>query len=430
MYIKNRAFKERLTMDYTTLGEESKMEGLPSPTQMPSLYQACQQIVDGRKARGKQYDLAGVLMVLVWAKLAGMSSVLAVSQWAKDQEKIIRKSVGMSWKQMPCANTYSYALAHVDSQQVNAHLAAWFVRQMAQHPAGESPHQHTHLAIDGKALKSTGKQAYGGDAPQLHLLHVYEAETGVVLQQIPIGSKTNEVGALKPFLTEVMCKGRVITADAAQSYHEMPRLVKRAGGEVILIIKDNTPVARADLELFFEDPQADQQTWQSYQQIEKGHGRLERRWIRCSPDLNGLFFEDWGEIGQVFRLQRERTVKGDLHVSGTPPGMKTVVFRGEQSCEVIYGLTTMTMHRCPPEQLLHSIRAHWKVENHLHWRRDALLGEDRCRVRCHAVMEMLAVLNTVVLSLMNAHQVSTVARQLRRFASHPQEALPWLLQDF
>jgi hypothetical protein len=193
---------------------------------------------------------------------------------------------------------------------------------MALHPAGASNDQRMHLAIDGKALKSTGEQTYGGNAPQQHVLHLYEAESGVVLQQIPIGPKTNEVGALKPFLTEVTCKGRVITADAAQSYHEMTRLIKRAGGEVILVIKENTPGARADLELFFEDPQADQHTWQSYLQVEKGHGRLERRWIRCSPDLNGFFFHDWGEVGQVFRLQQERIVKG------------------EQSCEVIYGLTT------------------------------------------------------------------------------------------
>jgi hypothetical protein len=86
MYVKNRAFKERLTMDYTTLFEESKREEPPSPVQMSSLYQACQQLVDGRKARGKRYDLAGVLLVLVWAKLEGRSSVLAVSQWAKDQD--------------------------------------------------------------------------------------------------------------------------------------------------------------------------------------------------------------------------------------------------------------------------------------------------------------------------------------------------------
>ena len=70
------------------------------------------------------------------------------------------------------------------------------------------------------------------------------------------------------------------------------------------------------------------------------------------------------------------------------------------------------------------------VENHLHWRRDALLGEDRCRVRCIAVMEMLAVFNTIVLSLMNIHHISKVARQLRYFASHPEATLSWVLSDF
>lgn len=70
------------------------------------------------------------------------------------------------------------------------------------------------------------------------------------------------------------------------------------------------------------------------------------------------------------------------------------------------------------------------MEKQLHWQRDATLGEDRCRVRFSPVMEMLAVLNTVVLSLMRLHRVSTVARQLRRFSSHPDEALAWLLSDF
>lgn len=399
-------------MDYTTLLEESKMEDAFSPRHIPSLYGVCHRITDGRKARGKRYDLAGILLVVVWAKLAGMSSILAVSEWAKDQQTAICASVGLRWKRMPCANTYSYVLARLDSQQVNAHLAAWFVRQMAPAEAGKPDERHVHLAIDGKTLKSTGEQAYGGEHPQQHLLHIYEVETGVVLQQIPIGAKTNEVGALKPFLTEVTCKGRVITADAAQSYHELPRLIKRAGGEVILIIKDNTPSTLADLELFFEDPQADRRTWQSCTQTEKGHGRLERRSILTSSDLNGLFFHEWGEIGQVFRLQRERTIKG------------------KRSCEVRYGLTTLSPHRCPPQRLLQYIRAHWKVENHLHWRRDALLGEDRCRVRCVAVMEMLAVLNTVILSLMQLHQVSAVAKQLRLFAFHPDQAFPWLFLDF
>jgi predicted transposase YbfD/YdcC len=397
-------------MDYTTLLEANVSETSPSALHLQCFYHACQQIVDGRKARGKRYDLASILLIVVLAKLAGLNSILAASQWANDQEALLRKSLGLNWKRLPCANTYSNVLACLDSQQVNAHLASWFLRQMHQHQGTMLGEQHRHLAIDGKALKSTGEQAYGGEHPQQHVLHIYEAETGVVLEQVPIGSKTNEVGALKPLLTEVLCKGRILTVDAAQSYHELPRLVKRAGGDVILIVKNNTPLARADLELFFEDEQADRSTWQSYTQVEKSHGRLERRSLVSSPDLNGLFFRDWGEIGQVFRFQRERTIKGT------------------HSCEVRYGLATLSMQQCPPQQLLSYIRAHWKVENHLHWRRDALLGEDRCRVRWSAVMEMLAVLNTSILSLMQLHQVSTVARQLRRFATHPEEALPWMLE--
>lgn len=98
---------------------------------------------------------------------------------------------------------------------------------------------------------------YGGEKPQKHVLHVYEVQTGIVLHQCPIAEKRNEVSTLKPLLTEVLCKGRILTTDVAQSYHEFGRLVQRAGGDVILILKDNTPVTRADLELFFEDPQAD-----------------------------------------------------------------------------------------------------------------------------------------------------------------------------
>ncbi|HEY1349369.1 MAG TPA: hypothetical protein VGF67_07090 [Ktedonobacteraceae bacterium] len=64
----------------------------------------------------------------------------------------------MSWKRMPCTNTYRYVLAHVESQPLNAHLAAWFVRQMRQTSPGEPEKQHAHLAIDGKSLKSTAHE--------------------------------------------------------------------------------------------------------------------------------------------------------------------------------------------------------------------------------------------------------------------------------
>lgn len=267
-----------------------------------------------------------------------------------------------------------------------------------------------HLAIDGKVLKGTGKQAYGGDDTQKQVLHIYEVQTGMVLQQCPIATKRNarqyaqtlvDGGALQRTHSHRRCR--------AELSRRMARLVQRAGGDVVLFIKDNTPLTRADLALFFEDPEADRRTWQTFAQVEKGHGRLERRQIITSPDLNDYLARDWGEVGQVFRLQRERTSK-DKH-----------------SVEVVYGWTSLPRKRCSAQELLHLTREHWGVENRLHWRRDVTLGEDRCGVRFPPVAQMLAVLNTVVLSLMDAHHVTNVARQIRRFASHPNEALAWLL---
>jgi predicted transposase YbfD/YdcC len=404
-------------MEYTTLVREIGEAKAGVEKQIPSLYEVCRQLADGRAARGKRYELAALLMLLVLAKLAGMKSLLGASDWVADQQKQLCEQLQLSWKRMPCANTYKYALARLQSQQVNEELAAWLVRWEAQSRCGEEPSRlcgrssqsSVHLAIDGKALKGTGQQAYGGEDPQKQVLHVYEVHTGIVLQQCPIAQQHNEVSTLKPLLSEVLCKGRLLTADAAQSYHEYGRLVQRAGGDVIVIIKGNTPAARADLELFFEDEQADRSTWQWFEQVEKGHGRVERRRITTSPDLNDYLRRDWGEVAQVFRLQRERTS------------------RDKRSQEVVYGWTSLSSQSCGPQLLLQRIRAHWAAENRLHWRRDVTLGEDRCGVRLPSVAQMLAVLNSIVLSLMDLHHVANVARQIRRFASHPDEALAWVL---
>jgi len=140
--------------------------------------------------RETRIALANLLVVLVLVKLAGMQSLQGASDWIADQEALLREGLQLSWKRMPCANTYSYALARLESQEVNAALAAWMVRKEAQSRCGEEPsrlasqssERSVHLAIDGKALKGTGKQLYGGEEPMKQVLHVYEVQTGIVLR--------------------------------------------------------------------------------------------------------------------------------------------------------------------------------------------------------------------------------------------------------
>jgi hypothetical protein len=115
-------------------------------------------------------------------------------------------------------------LPRLDSQKVNAALAAWCVRKEAESRCGEEPsrlvkqasERHVHLAIDGKALRGTGKQAYGGEEPQKQVVHVDEEHTGMVLQQCPIAQEHNEVSTLKPRFPEVLCTGCILTSDAGK----------------------------------------------------------------------------------------------------------------------------------------------------------------------------------------------------------------------
>src|SRR5437879_3792797 len=150
-------------MEYTTLAAENPEPHGLLQKQRQSLYEACQQIKDGRAARGKRYELAMLLLLLIEAKLAGEQSLLGASEWIRLRSDELREALHLDWKQMPCANTYSYALERLDSQEVNRLLAAWLVRQEAQRRCGEEPSRlvgqgssrQVHLAIDGKALKGT-----------------------------------------------------------------------------------------------------------------------------------------------------------------------------------------------------------------------------------------------------------------------------------
>lgn len=150
-------------------------------------------------------------------------------------------------------------------------------------------------------------------------------------------------------------------------------------------------------------PQAE--TW------DKGHGRLEHRHIICSPDLNDWFARQWEGIEQVFRLQRTTRL------------LKT----GEVRQQIVYGLSNLPMRQGPPERMLTLIRAHWCVENRLHWRRDVTLGEDGCQTRTGAAPALLARLNSTVLSLMDRLGVRNVPQQARYLDAHLEQAIQLLL---
>ena len=404
-------------MDYSTLPHPlTKMEGTPAPveTVQNSLYEALQTLPDRRRGQGKRYSLPVLLCLLCLAKMAGQTTLKGATEWVRLRASLLATSFGLKRMDMPCQMTYVRILEAIDAQVLNDLLAAFFTRWEAQERCENEPsrlqtqqghREHAHVAIDGKAIRATSKEAQ-----PVHQLSAYDVKTGVVLFQVNVQEKQNEISALKPLLTPAFITGRIFTLDAMHTQTELCAKVDRFGGSYLLVAKDNQPTLVADLVAFFDDPPWD---WH-YDQAEtwdKAHGRLEHRRILCSPDLNDWFASRWVGVAQVFQLERTTTF------------LKS----GAQRHQIIYGISNLSVSNAPAERMLQLNREHWGIENRLHWRRDVTLGEDGCQTRTGAAPGILARLNSAILSLMDRLGVQNVARQARFFDAHVEQAVQTLL---
>jgi len=160
-----------------------------------------------------------------------------------------------------------------------------------------------HVAGDGKTMRGTlGHESAG--QPSVHVLSVYEVQSGLVLAQRNVREKENEISAGKDLLTPLYVRDRIWTADAMHTQKAVCQRIEQFGGKSLFFFKDTHPTAHEDLALFFEDPQADQSTWGVFSQMEKGHGRLTTRTVRTTTEMNEWFAGEWAGVSQTFQVIR------------------------------------------------------------------------------------------------------------------------------
>jgi len=205
-------------MDYTTLLSQTPLATDEASLPLVSLYEALQELPDIRRAQGKRYSLALILCLVILAKLAGQKSLSGATQWLHHRRVALTERLGLHKPRLPCHMTYCNVLAQVDGGQLDKLLAAFFERLEAQSRCGEEPSRlltpqghadHSHLAIDGKALRATSKQQH-----PVHQLSCYEVTTGRVLWHCNVQEKHNEISELKPFLRTKWVKGRILSLNA------------------------------------------------------------------------------------------------------------------------------------------------------------------------------------------------------------------------
>ncbi len=136
---------------------------------------------------------------------------------------------------------------------------------------------------------------------------------------------------------------------------------------------------------------------------DKGHGRIEWRQLEASTALAGYL--DWPGAARVCRIERRRRI------------------RGEESAEVVHAITSLAPERADAARLLALSRAHWGIENRLHWVRDVTLGEDACRVRTGSAPQVLAACRNAALGLIRRLGTATITATRRRLMAQPAIAL-------
>jgi predicted transposase YbfD/YdcC len=266
---------------------------------------------------------------------------------------------------------------------------------------GDHPGQRLVVSIDGKTVRGTITASDRGT----HLLAAYLPGEGLVLLQVAAGEKQNELSVAPELLAALDLRGAVVTGDALHTQRTLSAQIVAAGGDYLWLAKANQPTLRSDIADLFTLADAtvvgghvpgDRRTAST---VDQGHGRCDRRTLTASSDLAG--WSDWPHLAQVFCLERERVRQAT----------------GAVEREVVYGLTSLPAVAASAAELLRLSRAHWGIENGLHYRRDVTFHEDATRLTKGNAGHVMAALNNLVIGLFSRAGVTNHAQARRRCAA-------------
>ena len=363
------------------------------------------RVKDGRKRRGVRYRLEIILALFILAKLCGENKVYGIADWVQLRSDSLIQALDLKLKRnrLPHHSTYRRILTDEISAEELEIIVSEYLAQLPMRG------QDIVIVIDGKTVRGTitPEDPFG-----LHLLAAYLPGEGIVLMQMEVEKeKENEIVVAPKLLQCLDLRDKVVIGDAMHTQRQISTQIIESGGDFVWIVKDNQANTRKAIEQLFAPetslpglgcPAMD---FESAQTTEKQAGRIETRQITVSSLMNDYL--DWPYLGQVFKLERRFTT----------------LATGKVEIEVQYGLTSLTRKKAKPEKLLAITRSEWGIENGLHYRRDVTFQEDQTRMTNKKMGRAMAIINNLVVSLLNNRGCSNHAQARRVFNASPDKAL-------
>lgn len=299
-----------------------------------------------RNTKGNfHYPLEEILFLTISAVISGMDNWTSICNFGKIKLDWLKMYFPFE-KGIPSHDVLGNVFAKIDSDKFSSCFIDW-VDTLSNLTQGEV------IAIDGKTVRKSNDKNLGKSA--LHIVSAYATENRLCLGQQCVDEKSNEITAIPELLNLLMIKDCVITIDAMGCQKKIAKKIIAKQADYVLMVKDNQKNLLRQIKATFDSIPSEKKD----EKLDMDHGRIENRTCEMIDDLSLLTnSKDWKSLKSVVKVTSERT---DKH-------------SGKSSQQSRYYITSLSKD---PDRLNNIIRAHWKVENNLHWVLDVVFKEDQ-----------------------------------------------------
>jgi predicted transposase YbfD/YdcC len=342
---------------------------------------------DPRRRHCREHRFLDILVIAICAVIGNADSWRAIALWGRTHETWLRRFLALP-NGIPSHDTFRRLFERLDTATFQTCLRQWLLELSGVLKV-------SHIAIDGKTLRSSGSSTLG----PLHLVSAWATQYHLSLGQVAVDGKSNEITAIPQLLETLDLHGALVTIDAMGCQKAIATKIVERGGDYALTVKDNQAHLREDIEECIGhvlDDGEEGRDYHLYEQVAGGHGREETRCYLVIPDPQGIRGqEEWPKLRVVGACYCERTVQGKT-------SFETRYFIGSKNARArYYG---------------HALRNHWRIENNLHWQLDVSFDEDDNKTVNRQGAANLAIVRKLALTLLKRHPGKGSIRNKRQQA--------------
>lgn len=314
------------------------------------------------------HKLHDIVFITIAATISGAEDWYDIEDFGEANQEWLKTFLELPGG-LPSHDTYNRIFSLFDPHALQECFINW-VQSIARISEGEI------VSIDGKQMRHSGEQ--GGRAI-IHMVSAWSNANNMVLGQLKVNDKSNEITAIPALLEVLMLKGCWVTLDAMGCQTEIAHKIKEVAAEYILAVKDNQKHLHDDIiEAFEQSPHSS-----SHVQMNVDHGRLEKRTCRIITDMDWICSKDqWEGLKTIIEITSERTHKAT----------------GEKETQVRHYISSIDT---AADKFNAAIREHWGIENKLHWILDVCFGEDASTKRAGTAAENFSFVSKIALNLLN-----------------------------